>query len=167
MEPDVRFKLNGSSPLARGTRRGGSRRGGEQRIIPARAGNTAGALNMASIPPDHPRSRGEHPICRAASAKVSGSSPLARGTPPAPVCRRARGRIIPARAGNTSAPRPSRICGSDHPRSRGEHMQSKCNANRMLGSSPLARGTLDRRHVGEVFARIIPARAGNTLILRS
>ncbi len=51
---------------------------------------------------------------------------------------------------------------TDHPRSRGEHPTELplriCN----VGSSPLARGTPQRRTLGAAVRRIIPARAGNT-----
>ena len=55
--------------------------------------------------------------------------------------------------------------GTAHPRSRGEHHTETVNGENIVGSSPLARGTLDktRRHI--VHARLIPARAGNTLPL--
>ena len=50
----------GSSPLARGARRGSGRDPGRGRIIPARAGSTQMALAGRATTPDHPRSRGEH-----------------------------------------------------------------------------------------------------------
>ena len=52
--------IPGSSPLARGTRPGLSRRGDRQGLIPARAGNTrVWTLEMTTLRA-HPRSRGEH-----------------------------------------------------------------------------------------------------------
>ena len=51
---------NGSSPLARGTRRCGPPRRGTCRFIPARAGNTGCSPPRPCAPPVHPRSRGEH-----------------------------------------------------------------------------------------------------------
>ena len=72
----------GSSPLARGLRRGIEPRCCLRRIIPARAGFT-------------PRARLPHP-------RPVGSSPLARGLPPATRRDGTFTRIIPARAGFTT-----------------------------------------------------------------
>ena len=50
--------LEGSSPLARGLRRGGGPPPGRRRIIPARAGFTPGDVIVSGTQTDHPRSRG-------------------------------------------------------------------------------------------------------------
>ena len=50
--------MAGSSPLARGLRRGEPLPCGLQRIIPARAGFTTGRPGSCSVVTDHPRSRG-------------------------------------------------------------------------------------------------------------
>ncbi len=98
-----------------------------------------------------------------ASATVSGSSPLARGTPECVFTPRLLVGIIPARAGNTTCrpaldrPRP------DHPRSRGEHLSAVNRQEIAPGSSPLARGTLRKGDRVACAFRIIPARAGNTV----
>ena len=73
---------------------------------------------------------------------VSGSSPLARGTPADLLSRERLPRFIPARAGNTCTAASRRPRSTVHPRSRGEHG---------LG----LRGRLEP-------VRFIPARAGNT-----
>ena len=49
-----------------------------------------------------------------------------------------------------------------HPRSRGEHRANRALRAACTGSSPLARGTPDRRHARDLSVRFIPARAGNT-----
>ena len=137
----VAISAGGSSPLARGTRRGNSLRARRVGLIPARAGNTP-LLNLPfSRVRAHPRSRGEHVLLVSRQNGKSGSSPLARGT-------RYSGRagaiprgLIPARAGNT---RITRICSWPawaHPRSRGEHLYNEDGDFDLLGSSPLARGT--------------------------
>ena len=90
----------------------------------------------------HPRSRGEHSL-----------SP--------PLCFRLAG-LIPARAGNTETERPKQPRRRAHPRSRGEHMRIIYAAFPVVGSSPLARGTLDSRSAWPGGAGLIPARAGNT-----
>ena len=50
----------GSSPHARGTLDGGSRKIRQHGIIPACAGNTCAILSAPPSPKDHPRMRGEH-----------------------------------------------------------------------------------------------------------
>ena len=110
----------------------------------------------------HPRSRGEHPTIRPTTTRITGSSPLARGTQvKRALVNRASG-LIPARAGNTiSCPSPG-YWRRAHPRSRGEHGIRGVSALEPPGSSPLARGTLASLK-NRVLARgLIPARAGNT-----
>ncbi len=112
----------------------------------------------------------------------NGSSPLARGTPPA---RHVRGdhrrfiparagntvalghrlvarRFIPARAGNTSRHRARTAASAVHPRSRGEHLRPLRRYSCATGSSPLARGTRLCFSLRRLLRRFIPARAGNT-----
>ena len=92
----------------------------------------------------------------------NGSSPLSRGIPPArhPIPR--GGRIIPALAGNTQppggVPRPRR----DHPRSRGEYLDSDPDFVDDVGSSPLSRGIHPGGSGRVALPGIIPALAGNT-----
>ena len=92
-----------------------------------------------------------------------GSSPLARGTRHRRADTITRSRLIPARAGNTHQWSPDLPVQSAHPRSRGEHVMVFTIKSRIPGSSPLARGT--RHHSGQYrgHARLIPARAGNTV----
>ena len=174
----------GSSPLARRTRGILVHAGGGARLIPARAGNTSMRLLIAASPTAHPRSRGEHglgvfggahyfisahPRSRGehvkapkAFVKITGSSPLARGTLLCGVRRHASARLIPARAGNTPHARPRRYPSSAHPRSRGEHATATVHDLCLSGSSPLARGTHEPFPPSFFPPRLIPARAGNT-----
>ena len=96
------------------------------------------------------------------SSMPSGSSPLARGTHGALLLELDAVRFIPARAGNT----PTRDCGAStspvHPRSRGEHLVRLAEGRGYVGSSPLARGTLEGLALAHAHDRFIPARAGNT-----
>src|SRR5690606_25340273 len=69
----------GSSPLARGEGRGGPRRAGGGRFIPARAGRGGTGRGGRGGPAVHPRSRGERSTPIAAHRSSPGSSPLARG----------------------------------------------------------------------------------------
>ena len=153
----------GSSPLARGTPPRDERRLHPPRFIPARAGNTPATGATLAGRPVHPRSRGEHG-CRAGhTPRMSGSSPLARGTLVLPGAGPAARRFIPARAGNTTPPPRGMRRQAVHPRSRGEHLRATPRQRTGAGSSPLARGT--RRvnlHLRQCH-RFIPARAGNTL----
>ena len=99
--------------------------------------------------------------------QFTGSSPLARGTP---VARRARSRrpgLIPARAGNT-LPADRAACNPwAHPRSRGEHTVSHSPLSSLRGSSPLARGTRGVRASRLSQVGLIPARAGNTVRIKT
>ena len=93
---------------------------------------------------------------------MRGSSPLARGTLPAPRLRPFCGRFIPAGAGNTAKSRSSCCARTVHPRWRGEHTKSRCSGWTHNGSSPLARGTPSAYGGRCAERRFIPAGAGNT-----
>ena len=152
----------GSSPLARGTRRGDDHLARGVRFIPARAGNTSRSGSMPTATPVHPRSRGEHARAGPGSRRSSGSSPLARGTQAGGGWRMGGNRFIPARAGNTPSRDRAPPSRSVHPRSRGEHTRAGTPMPVYYGSSPLARGTPGAGQRGPPYLRFIPARAGNT-----
>ena len=132
----------GSSPLARGLR-----------PIPRR--------RIPAIP-DHPRSRGVYEMIVINKRINRGSSPLARGLHSDRVAHPGASRIIPARAGFTSArgTRQSRL--RDHPRSRGVYIPAATARAPPTGSSPLARGLREPDARKRFGRRIIPARAGFT-----
>ena len=96
------------------------------------------------------------------SAEVLGSSPLARGK----LRLRERDphdqRLIPARAGKTSANILTRLIEQAHPRSRGENSPDGVVVPNQWGSSPLARGKLAALEERGLIVRLIPARAGKT-----
>ena len=71
-------------------------------------------------------------------------------------------RIIPARAGFTRQLSPVWLAPRDHPRSRGVYYKLYTTKFGEVGSSPLARGLLERRRLSLGAGRIIPARAGFT-----
>ena len=71
----------GSSPLARGTPRPLVALFHLVGLIPARAGNTLRGNSKPPLSRAHPRSRGEHITPPVMISSLSGSSPLARGTP--------------------------------------------------------------------------------------
>ena len=152
----------GSSPLARGLRRVGWVTRRVRRIIPARAGFTAGRCRGGARGWDHPRSRGVYVILPDHVRLEGGSSPLARGLHRPVKATRALGRIIPARAGFTRRSRTRHRPARDHPRSRGVYDYGSNRCSRGVGSSPLARGLLVLVLRSIEVIGIIPARAGFT-----
>ena len=152
----------GSSPLARGTPSLLPGVPGGTRLIPARAGNTRQIRCGQVLAAAHPRSRGEHFRSSCRSLSVSGSSPLARGTPDESKALHFFYRLIPARAGNTAWHFTYAEALTAHPRSRGEHAARTMLSRPSFGSSPLARGTPSRGVFFKPKQRLIPARAGNT-----
>ena len=97
-----------------------------------------------------------------ATTTSRGSSPLARGTR-FEVCHSLEVvGLIPARAGNTVARKFAGSSSRAHPRSRGEHCVWMVGVGGILGSSPLARGTLQTAGDSGHKKGLIPARAGNT-----
>ena len=94
----------GSSPLARGKRREDRLTLTRLGLIPARAGKTVDIYVGDREGGAHPRSRGENALRPGWGLQPLGSSPLARGKP-GPACGTPRRRrLIPARAGKTTAP---------------------------------------------------------------
>ena len=139
-------RIDGSSPLTRGTLFTVTGTFLCGRFIPAYAGNSFygdGDFFMWSV---HPRLRGELGMAAKIAAATAGSSPLTRGTHYLLTQHPRRARFIPAYAGNSWFTVPLRM-----PR----------------GSSPLTRGT---RKVGPdelIRLRFIPAYAGNSSLIHS
>ena len=154
---------HGSSPLARGLRRG--RRCGRRRhrIIPARAGFTRGRRCGRRRHRDHPRSRGVYVVPGRVGGAELGSSPLARGLQSLTACHADAAGIIPARAGFTKEDRARTRKILDHPRSRGVYFLMPYFWRPRSGSSPLARGLPKEYRARARKIWIIPARAGFTL----
>ena len=158
-----RFRGSGSSPLARGPQWGFRWCGRHQGLIPARAGTTRLRCRSCRRGWAHPRSRGEHQGVNYATTTSRSSSPLARGTR-FEVCHSLEVvGLIPARAGNTVARKFAGSSSRAHPRSRGEHCVWMVGVGGILGSSPLARGTLQTAGDSGHKKGLIPARAGNTV----
>ena len=113
---------------------------------------------------DHPRSRGVYEVLTTQGAGHLGSSPLARGLPSVGTAMASTPGIIPARAGFTVGQVEVDRVRGDHPRSRGVYPRCRTRWACAGGSSPLARG-LQSSHWGPLGRiRIIPARAGFTLL---
>ena len=132
-------------------------------IIPARAGFTWRGRSRGGFESDHPRSRGVYRARARAFMPRLGSSPLARGLRIHLAYANQSRRIIPARAGFTSAGERPACRARDHPRSRGVYKVGKRWETIGYGSSPLARGLLNCVRGDSVICGIIPARAGFTL----
>ena len=111
----------GSSPRGRGTRRRHAPAGGEDRFIPARAGNTDSWRILQRARSVHPRAGGEHGESAEAVLAEYGSSPRGRGTPRSASASNPLSRFIPARAGNTTPTCSGRRRRPVHPRAGGEH----------------------------------------------
>ena len=154
----------GSSPLSRGIRPSGTRRFFRPGIIPALAGNTHRHVEPELAVQDHPRSRGEYPVCQNMAPNMDGSSPLSRGIRGCSRRPSQRPGIIPALAGNTTRATPTPRFSKDHPRSRGEYGMRVSESVMIPGSSPLSRGIRGEGDLRIRRGRIIPALAGNTLV---
>ena len=108
--------------------------------------------------------RGVHILAFAFPIVAWGSSPHARGPL---ICKehcKALSRIIPACAGSTWPPVPSRTWCWDHPRMRGVHFCLSLVLDARSGSSPHARGPLMLWLIYAPLQRIIPACAGSTQV---
>ncbi len=117
----ARSSIHGLSPLARGTLRDRAQYRGDERFIPAGAGNTFLPASMRVLNSVYPRWRGEHLDIKDCSTPDAGLSPLARGTLLGDDERQFRGRFIPAGAGNTVVEPHSARAAAVYPRWRGEH----------------------------------------------
>ena len=135
---------------------------GDNRFIPACAGNTGQTVFLEDVAAVHPRVCGEHEFALNRIAVFRGSSPRVRGTPQTSSSFIFIFRFIPACAGNTAPwPSPHRHV-AVHPRVCGEHIMTAIILFVSTGSSPRVRGT--RRNVPppRFDQRFIPACAGNT-----
>ena len=132
--------LAGSSPRVRGKQQGLQGALHRARLIPARAGKTSGDSSPARAAWAHPRACGENLVDIADIRFPQGSSPRVRGKPHRRRPRRQAGRLIPARAGKTSARSGTRATRRAHPRACGENKLHAEVANILLGSSPRVRG---------------------------
>ena len=93
-----------------------------------------------------------------------GSSPLVRGQPVIFPPLSVRARIIPARAGPTPFAISVASSVADHPRSCGANLMFSSAFFISSGSSPLVRGQPSSMIPTKSYARIIPARAGPTVM---
>ena len=132
----------GSSPLTRGKLRATHRVGRVPGLIPAHAGKTTTARQLAK--------------------RAGGSSPLTRGKRVCRVATRRPGGLIPAHAGKTKGKAIVSFDAGAHPRSRGENLKFLVSATTETGSSPLTRGKRPQSSRAERPCGLIPAHAGKT-----
>ena len=157
--------FTGSSPRVRGTLPVVAEHLLRDGIIPACAGNTGRHSGCNCASRDHPRVCGEHAGRSYAFLSLRGSSPRVRGTPSSMSPQGPNQGIIPACAGNTSTATRSRSCVWDHPRVCGEHQFPAHLSCSFRGSSPRVRGTPYSKANDAQKRGIIPACAGNTLVM--
>ena len=159
--------LPGSSPRLRGTQDGRVESWIRIGIIPALAGNTVTVAIGGLFRGDHPRACGEHSMRLLLSLHFTGSSPRLRGTRVAHGANLAQHGIIPALAGNTGIGSARTSSTRDHPRACGEHCCICDNFGQNMGSSPRLRGTRPYLYDASTAHGIIPALAGNTIVVGS
>ena len=152
----------GSSPRMRGKLAAGARRRGRRRIIPAHAGQTPAEPWKKPARSDHPRACGANSDTQRGRDVVAGSSPRMRGKQARPLPGKVAVRIIPAHAGQTGHPSPSKPLGPDHPRACGANSVVEARGERHDGSSPRMRGKRPETGRCRPEGRIIPAHAGQT-----
>ena len=181
-----RVKCLGSSPHARGKHWRKLTLEAYSRLIPACAGKTMPTSVISPTMTAHPRMRGEtpaahgnyagaraHPRMRGENIgasspwrRIHGSSPHARGKLNHEVGRFFYIRLIPACAGKTTRPPPTRLPPTAHPRMRGENITLPRRITAPGGSSPHARGKQRLIFAFRSGRRLIPACAGKTRIPR-
>ena len=152
----------GSSPHVRGARRRQQDHPGSQGIIPACAGSTSRPPDLHTVPRDHPRMCGEHPLVTSSASPSAGSSPHVRGARRRQQDHPGSQGIIPACAGSTPMSPTGRGAMWDHPRMCGEHSRPMKSRSNCGGSSPHVRGARQSRSLINLSLGIIPACAGST-----
>ncbi len=132
---------SGSSPRMRGTLTSTHEKIGQNRFIPAYAGNMLFTHNARRGGTVHPRVCGEHRKPKTGDLPRYGSSPRMRGTYRTIKVYIAKTRFIPAYAGNILTQGQRAYILAVHPRVCGEHRTPSPTTVRQFGSSPRMRGT--------------------------
>ena len=143
-DSDFRRAQDGSSPRVRGTPTDGLDELADARFIPARAGNSNGAVTRSQARAVHPRACGELGRVCGSPRNEDGSSPRVRGTQAFGVTSDGGLRFIPARAGNSRRFTCAKIRTAVHPRACGELAPITPLSTHDGGSSPRVRGTSDQ-----------------------
>ena len=156
------MSTRGSSPRVRGKLQRHRQVAVAGRLIPARAGKTRATTAAVWPPRAHPRACGENDGGDVVELCGHGSSPRVRGKL---TWKRAVGPfpgLIPARAGKTPRPCPTRSGAWAHPRACGENPLVYLLEYLTGGSSPRVRGKLLALPALRLARGLIPARAGKT-----
>ena len=135
------------------------------RIIPAHAGQTHDPTHRSQTHSDHPRACGANSTGLRGRPSSSGSSPRMRGKPTCIIGVCAPTRIIPAHAGQTNMRVISPTEWPDHPRACGANQAGVFGFLLEFGSSPRMRGKRLPSVLSGRRLRIIPAHAGQTVLL--
>ncbi len=155
---------SGSSPRARGAAGHGEPAPEPCGVIPACAGSSPRVPREPTEGRGHPRVRGEQRRLHRTAAVREGSSPRARGAAGPRGLVRARSGVIPACAGSRDHNTSVRSEVRGHPRVRGEQPPRACPDPGSEGSSPRARGAVQRIVKRPDFIRVIPACAGSSTL---
>ena len=126
-------------------------------------GNTLTIGVIAKPTAVHPRGHGEHQLLVSGAVIIHGSSPWARGTRAISTWLSCTARFIPVGTGNTLYGFLGRTRITVHPRGHGEHLKTTMVSESNFGSSPWARGTLERAKLYYEWPRFIPVGTGNTV----
>ena len=162
---DLGESKSGSSPRVRGKLVPGPAKGSRTGLIPARAGKTVLLRPNRSGSGAHPRACGENALGFDEGGGHEGSSPRVRGKQRNHVTRDGGRRLIPARAGKTFHSCRRNGHAWAHPRACGENSARELPWFGSVGSSPRVRGKQPPLDVREPAGRLIPARAGKTILL--
>ena len=135
-------------------------------ITPARAGKTPSWIWTWRTMRDHPRACGENRLAVNTPGGRLGSPPRVRGKPVRHADSRGVARITPARAGKTPSSTSPFTAPRDHPRACGENHSPAAAQSSAGGSPPRVRGKPIRHADSRGTARITPARAGKTALVR-
>ena len=155
----------GSSPRVRGKRGGCGSGRCRSRLIPARAGPTQRYPRQPSHSPAHPRACGANRPAASSTGSKAGSSPRVRGKPTDCGLGGGNGRLIPARAGQTSDYTEKSRETPAHPRACGANDPGRVDKVLACGSSPRVRGKPGGAEQAGDAVRLIPARAGPTMLM--
>ena len=165
MAPSNVTQAFGLSPRLRGTVLGCRRLHAVGRVIPAPAGNGIALPIIGVALTGYPRACGERQILLRALSLAIGLSPRLRGTDGEMTMKLIFMRVIPAPAGNGTMRRLSASVRPGYPRACGERIVTLSILPGRDGLSPRLRGTASNRTRQKTPLRVIPAPAGNGLVI--